>query len=137
MAALATSSRPGNRARGSECTGRHHHIAPYRVERRAPRSRGRVLNDCPYVSYRDCLARIIVRHLSNGSDVVDVITVSPHFEIALPPRARLALGLVPGQSVQVLVDGGRLDLIPLPPLSALRGMLAGIDTHIVRERDRV
>lgn len=96
-----------------------------------------MLNDCPYVSYRDCLARIIVRHLSSGSDVVDVITVSPHFEIALPPRARLALGLVPGQSVQVLVDGGRLDLIPLPPLSALRGMLAGIDTHIGRERDRV
>ncbi|HEX7123536.1 MAG TPA: AbrB/MazE/SpoVT family DNA-binding domain-containing protein [Gemmatimonadaceae bacterium] len=68
---------------------------------------------------------------------MDVVTVSPQFEIALPPRARSALGLAPGQPVQVLVDGGRLDLIPLPPLSALRGILAGIDTHVVRERDRV
>ena len=50
---------------------------------------------------------------------------------------RRALGIRPGQKVQVIPYEGRIELIPLTPIRKARGTLRGIDTSVERKRDRL
>jgi len=68
---------------------------------------------------------------------VDTTTVSSKFQVVIPLRVRRALGIRPGQKVQVIPYEGRIELIPVKPLKRARGFLKGIDTTIEREPDRV
>ena len=63
-------------------------------------------------------------------------TVSTKFQVVIPRKVREALGIKPGQKVQVIPYDGRIELIPLEPMKNSRGFLRGIDTHIEREEDR-
>ncbi len=66
------------------------------------------------------------------------VTISPKFQVVIPKEVRDQLNLVPGQKVQAIAYGNRIELIPLRPAAALRGMLRGLDTSIERDReDRV
>ena len=65
------------------------------------------------------------------------VTVSPKFQVVIPKEIRRKLGLVPGQKVQVVVYGDRIELIPVRPAKRMRGFLKGIDTRVPREGDRV
>jgi AbrB family looped-hinge helix DNA binding protein len=67
---------------------------------------------------------------------VDVVTISPKFQVVIPRTVRERLNLSPGQKVQALVYDGRVELIPLRPAKALRGFLKGIDTTVSRDADR-
>lgn len=66
-----------------------------------------------------------------------VVTVSPKFQVVIPRAIREALGLEPGQKVQVLRYQHRIEFIPVRPMKSMRGSLKGIDTSVPRERDRV
>ena len=68
---------------------------------------------------------------------MDVVTVSPKFQVVVPRAIRERLGLQPGQKVQALVYQNRVELIPLRAPRAMRGFLRGIDTTVRREKDRV
>lgn len=68
---------------------------------------------------------------------MDVVTISPKFQVVIPRTVRERLGLSPGQKVQALVYEGRVELIPLRPAQALRGFLKGIDTTVARDADRM
>lgn len=68
---------------------------------------------------------------------MDAVTISPKFQVVIPLTVRRALGLRPGQKVQVIRYGERIELIPLRPLREIRGFLRGIDTTVEREPDRV
>lgn len=65
-----------------------------------------------------------------------VVTVSPKFQVVIPRAIREALGLEPGQKMQALEYQDRVELIPVRPAKALRGILRGIDTSVPREPDR-
>jgi AbrB family looped-hinge helix DNA binding protein len=65
------------------------------------------------------------------------VTISTKFQVVIPREIRDALGLIPGQRVQALRFGDRIELIPIRPVTALRGMLRGIDTTVDRDDDRV
>jgi AbrB family looped-hinge helix DNA binding protein len=65
------------------------------------------------------------------------VTVSPKFQVVIPKEIRRKLGLLPGQKVQVVVYGDRIELIPVRPAKRMRGFLKGIDTRVPREGDRV
>jgi AbrB family looped-hinge helix DNA binding protein len=65
-----------------------------------------------------------------------VVTVSPKFQVVIPPRIREALGLKPGQKVEALQYLDRVEFVPVRPLKAMRGFLRGIDTRVPRERGR-
>jgi AbrB family looped-hinge helix DNA binding protein len=65
------------------------------------------------------------------------VTVSPKFQVVIPKEIRRKLGLLPGQKVQVVVYGDRIELIPVKPAKRMRGFLKGIDTRVPREGDRV
>jgi AbrB family looped-hinge helix DNA binding protein len=68
---------------------------------------------------------------------MDVVTISPSFQVVIPRAVRERLGLAPGQKVQVLVMDGHIELVPLQPARALRGFLNGIDTTVPRDADRI
>jgi AbrB family looped-hinge helix DNA binding protein len=68
---------------------------------------------------------------------MDTSTVSTKFQVVIPLRVRRALGIRPGQKVQVIPYEGRIELIPLEPIKRTRGFLRGIDTHVQRERDHL
>ena len=68
---------------------------------------------------------------------MDVVTVSPKFQVVVPRAIRERLGLQPGQKVQALVYQNRVELIPRRAPRAMRGFLRGIDTTVRREKDRV
>jgi AbrB family looped-hinge helix DNA binding protein len=63
-------------------------------------------------------------------------TVSTKFQVVIPRKVREALGIKPGQKVQVIPYEGRIEIIPLESMKKSRGFLKGIDTHIEREEDR-
>lgn len=67
---------------------------------------------------------------------METVTISPKFQVVIPKSIRERLGLTPGQRVQALLYGDRIELIPLQPARRLRGFLKGIDTAVPREPDR-
>ena len=67
---------------------------------------------------------------------MDITTVSPKFQVVIPLRVRRALGIRPGQKMQVLPYEGRIELIPIRSLKQAKGFLRGIDTSVEREQDR-
>jgi len=65
------------------------------------------------------------------------VTVSAKFQVVIPQPVREQLGIRPGERFQVLALGNRIELLPIESPQQLRGFLAGIDTTVVREPDRV
>lgn len=65
------------------------------------------------------------------------VTVSPKYEVVIPEKIRESMGIKPGQMMQAIQHGNVLALVPVRPISELRGFLSGIDTHIEREPDRL
>jgi len=68
---------------------------------------------------------------------VETVTISPKYQVVIPKRVRLKLGLTPGQKVQAIVYENRIELVLVRPVRKLRGFLKGIDTRIDRDDDRL
>jgi AbrB family looped-hinge helix DNA binding protein len=69
--------------------------------------------------------------------VMETVTVSPKYQIVIPRMVREALGIKPGQKVQVLQYQNRIEFIPLKRMKEMRGFLKGINTTVEREKDRL
>ena len=67
---------------------------------------------------------------------MDVVTISPKYQVVIPRSVRERLQLEPGQKVQAIVYGDRVELIPLRTARSLRGFVPGIDTGVNRDADR-
>lgn len=68
---------------------------------------------------------------------METVTISSKFQVVIPRNVRDSLKLIPGQKVQVIQYGNRIELIPEKKISQMRGFLKGINTEINRERDRL
>lgn len=68
---------------------------------------------------------------------MSTVTVSPKYQVVIPKTIRESLRLNPGQKIQVLEYGDRIELIPERSLKEMRGFLQGIDTTVERDGDRV
>jgi AbrB family looped-hinge helix DNA binding protein len=68
---------------------------------------------------------------------MNTVTLSPKFQVVIPREIREALKLEPGQKIQALLYENRVELIPVKPMKEMRGFLAGIDTTVPREKDRI
>jgi AbrB family looped-hinge helix DNA binding protein len=66
-----------------------------------------------------------------------VVTISSRFQVVIPKDVRERLNLKPGQQVDAIPFRGRVELIPVEPVEAMRGALRGIDTTVPRDGDRV
>ena len=58
------------------------------------------------------------------------VSLSPKFQIVIPRDFRRALSLSPGQRLEVRLMGDRIELIPMQPMVAMRGLFPGIDTRV-------
>jgi AbrB family looped-hinge helix DNA binding protein len=68
---------------------------------------------------------------------VNTVTLSSKYQVVITKAIREELGLEPGQKIQAILLGDRIELVPLRPARELRGFLEGIDTTVERERERV
>jgi AbrB family looped-hinge helix DNA binding protein len=68
---------------------------------------------------------------------MQIVTVSPKYQVVIPKAVRESLQLRPGQKIQVVEYDGRIELIPERDINELRGFLKGINTEFEREEDRV
>lgn len=66
---------------------------------------------------------------------MDIVTISPKFQVVIPKAVRKQLRLVPGQSVQVIAYGDRIEFLPVRSAPELRGMLHGLDAAFEREEE--
>jgi AbrB family looped-hinge helix DNA binding protein len=68
---------------------------------------------------------------------METVTVSPKYQVVIPKSVREALNIKPGQKIQVIAFHNHIELVPLVPISSLRGVAKGIDTMVPREDDRL
>lgn len=68
---------------------------------------------------------------------MNIVTVSPKFQIVIPKQLRQSLNIHAGQKLMASIHNGHIELIPEQPVSAARGFLAGINTEVNSEDDRV
>jgi len=68
---------------------------------------------------------------------METLTLSPKFQVVIPKAIRELLKLKPGQKIQAIVYGSRIELIPVRSINQMRGFIRGIDTTVDREDDRV
>ncbi|MBM3701952.1 MAG: AbrB/MazE/SpoVT family DNA-binding domain-containing protein [Actinobacteria bacterium] len=64
------------------------------------------------------------------------ITVSPKFQVVIPKEIRKKLNLKPGQKLQVIQLGDRIEYIILKDIKDARGFLKDMNTDVDREGDR-
>ncbi|MYF91164.1 MAG: AbrB/MazE/SpoVT family DNA-binding domain-containing protein [Gemmatimonadetes bacterium] len=64
------------------------------------------------------------------------VIVSAKFQVVIPKAVREALGILPGQRLQVVPYGDRIELVPMRGIGEMRGFLAGMDPRFEREPDR-
>ncbi|MBT9555898.1 MAG: AbrB/MazE/SpoVT family DNA-binding domain-containing protein [Myxococcales bacterium] len=65
------------------------------------------------------------------------VTLSSKFQVVIPPDVRKSFALKPGQKIEIIIHDGRITLVPIGPMAALRGIARGIDSDVPREDDRV
>ena len=65
------------------------------------------------------------------------VSLSPKFQVVIPKEVREQMDLTSGMKIEVVPYGNRIELIPLRSLKTLKGSLKGIDTNVVREKDRL
>ena len=68
---------------------------------------------------------------------MEEVKISPKFQVVIPKKLREALRLSPGQKVQMVVYGDRIEMIPLRKISEMKGFLKEINTIVEREPDRI
>ena len=68
---------------------------------------------------------------------MDAVTISSKYQVVIPRAVRERLHLQPGEKMQMIVLGDRIELVPIRPMRSMRGFLKGLDPTFVREGDRV
>ena len=67
---------------------------------------------------------------------MEMVTISPKYQVVIPSRIRESLGVKPGQKIQVFLYDDRIEMVPVKAVGQARGFLKGIDTAVAREPDR-
>jgi len=68
---------------------------------------------------------------------MNAVKLSPKYQVVIPRDVRENLHLIPGQMMQVIAYGNRIELMPSRDIGEMRGFLKGIDTDVSREADRL
>jgi AbrB family looped-hinge helix DNA binding protein len=64
---------------------------------------------------------------------MEAVKISRKFQVLIPKKLREALRLSPGQKIQMVAYGDRIEMIPLKKISEMKGFLKEIDTTVKRE----
>ena len=66
---------------------------------------------------------------------MQTVTVSPKFQVVIPQAVREQMGICPGERLEVIAFEDRIELIPLRPISEMKGFLKGLDPVFRRDED--
>ena len=66
---------------------------------------------------------------------MDTVTLSPKFQVVIPRRVRERMKLRVGEKFEVISCDDRIELIPIRPMSEMKGFLKGLDPTFERERE--
>jgi len=69
--------------------------------------------------------------------VMEAVKISPKFQVVIPKKVRESMRLKPGQQMQVIEYGNRVELIPTKSVESMRGFMKGINKEFKREDDRL
>ncbi|MBP1692534.1 MAG: transcriptional regulator, AbrB family [Chloroflexi bacterium] len=64
---------------------------------------------------------------------MDIVTVSPKYQVVIPRKVRELLNVKSGQKMTVLAYDNRIVLIPTRPIQEARGSLKGMDIENYHE----
>ncbi len=68
---------------------------------------------------------------------METVTISSDYQVVIPQRIRKAMQLVPGQKVQIILYGNRIELVLEKNIKEMRGFLKGINTEFQRDEERM
>lgn len=68
---------------------------------------------------------------------MESVKISPKFQVVIPKKIRESMQLQPGQQMQVIEYGNRVELIPCKSMESMRGFMKGIDIEFTREDERL
>ncbi len=66
---------------------------------------------------------------------MQIVTISPKYQVVIPKEIRELLHLVPGEKLHVFHYQNRLEFMPIKDVKKMRGFLKGMDTTIERDKD--
>ena len=67
---------------------------------------------------------------------MNIVTVSPKFQVVIPLGIRKVFRMIPGEKLQVLSYENRIELVPIKKIRKMRGFIKGVKTDVPREGDR-
>ncbi len=67
---------------------------------------------------------------------MQTVTVSPKFQVVIPKHVREQLHISAGQKMMAMPYGEHIQLVPVKPAKALRGLLKGCDVDMDNIRDK-
>ncbi len=62
------------------------------------------------------------------------VKVSPKFQVVIPEEVRRAMGLRPGERLEVIPEGDHIHLVRIPKIRELKGSLKGVKESFVRDK---
>jgi AbrB family looped-hinge helix DNA binding protein len=65
---------------------------------------------------------------------MEIVTVSPKYQVVIPKAARQSMGIKVGQKMVVIAYDNRLLLVPKRPIQEACNSLKGMDTHVERDK---
>jgi AbrB family looped-hinge helix DNA binding protein len=69
---------------------------------------------------------------------MNTVVVSSKYQVVIPKEIRETVGLKVGTTLEMICYENRIELVPLQPISSLKGIFKGINTTIEREQqDRI
>ena len=68
---------------------------------------------------------------------MEAVKISPKFQVVIPKKIRESMRLKPGQQMQVIEYGNRVEFIPTKSVESMRGFMKGINKEFKREDDRL
>ena len=64
---------------------------------------------------------------------MDMVKVSPKFQVVIPKGIREVLKLKPGEKMVIIEKGGTIHLIPVGKIKDVRGFAKGVSSKNVRD----
>ena len=66
---------------------------------------------------------------------MDIVTLSPKYQVVIPQRIRKLLNPKPGEKLQVISYDNRIEFVLVRDMKSMKGFLKGLDSDFSREKD--
>jgi AbrB family looped-hinge helix DNA binding protein len=68
---------------------------------------------------------------------MNIAKIKKNYQVLLPKEIIDSLSIFPGQKIQIFEYDKRIEIIPVKDIREMRGFIKGIDTKVIREKNRL